>query len=60
MDDKKQLSQNDEENREIFDVMRNENIDFYNDFFSFRNVLFAAAILGIGIVVCYLLGARLR
>lgn len=44
------------ENREIFDIMRNENIDIYNDMYSFRNVLIFAVIFGTFILMCYIFG----
>ena len=43
--------------REIFDVMRNENFDFIDNIFIFRNVLIAAVILAAAILICYQLGA---
>ena len=46
----------DEQHQKIFDVMRNENEDIFNEVFTFRNVLLTAVVLGIVIVVCYVLG----
>ncbi|MEG0274430.1 hypothetical protein [Amedibacillus sp. YH-ame10] len=47
----------DKQQQEIFDVMRNENEDVFNEVFTFRTVLFTAIILGIVILVFYFLGS---
>lgn len=43
--------------REIFDVMRNENFDFIDNIFVFRNVLIAAVLLAAVILILYKIGA---
>lgn len=45
------------EEREVFDVMRNENADMISDIFTFRNVLLAALVMGAAILISYMLGA---
>lgn len=43
-------------NREIYDMMQNENIDIYGDFFTFRNVLLTAVVMGVLILLFYMFG----
>ena len=43
-----------EKERKIFDVMRNENASLMDNLFTFRNVLLSALILGALILICYM------
>lgn len=47
-----QHTENEKKEGEIFDVMRNENADLLDNFFTFKNVLIAALVLGTIIVIC--------